>query len=289
MSFWSNGTALDSNNNTLSSDPNSTSYVVPLTADSSTEGVLRKSLACSYWDVTAQEWRSIGVVMRGFSVEVSDEAATNSTSGSSSSVLQVQAICQSNHLTAFAIEDFSDITDAVEDRVSTILGNVKGISGISANLKLEDLNPYVMGTLISVVSLFVILWFVYRFCNRHSGIAQGRAIFVRFGYIRRTDIVDAVALEKLYYKQIGGCAFFRLIILHLLAANSLFCILLKHVREVLAFDALDKLYVLFIKVIVTFVVEALLLDPEAEWSFLVSIVDALLVNLITIPINYVLP
>lgn len=55
--------------------------------------------------------------------------------------LEVRAICQSSHLTSFALEDFANITLIVEDRVATVLGNIQGLAETAQDFRIEDMNP----------------------------------------------------------------------------------------------------------------------------------------------------
>ena len=91
-----------------------------------------------YWDEGRHVWDRRGLLLRGLSV-----APTEPSGGAG---VDVVTICVSSHLTKFAVEDDTEIADALEDRMRVRLCKIH-IPGlvIGSEIGIEDSAAFVFG------------------------------------------------------------------------------------------------------------------------------------------------
>lgn len=243
--------------------------------------VVRKSAACQYYDVHAQQWSERGVFLRGLAFADSMRAPV--------------AMCATSHLTLFAVADEFASVKVLEDKVNKLVQRVSAINAVNLLGSEAVMNWPILGTFAFVTGAFALTVAIAKRAGRPSAIEAGRRVFRKFGELKRPEVMSSLEHEALLRRWIGGRRAATMLLLEVLTTNPFLALLFHWEHEAIVFGRADKAVTLYGAVLMTFISSAFLFDPDDTgtadfaltlWSVLVS---AGLANVLLLPLQYILP
>ena len=241
--------------------------------------LLRKALACSFYDENRTVWSSRGVVLRGIAFDA----------------VVASAICASSHFTLFSLEDTSEATAVVERKLVSLANRVADLNTVDLLAGRDTVNWGVLGVFVGVTAVFLVMITIAKVCGRKEAVAHGRTVFQELGQLSKPNTMGSREYEAVLRRWVAGLDVLKLMAMEVLTSNSVLGLLFHWDHEAVVFGRADKAAIFFGAVLMTFVSSAFLFNPEEStstdplvmaWSALVS---AMFANVLLLPVQHFLP
>lgn len=243
---------------------------------------VRKSASCRYLAEDRGVWLDRGMFLRGLTVDY--EAWTSS------------AMCISTHLTTMGMVDNTQLSQIVQDQVSTVTERIEGVNNIDTFNEDNEPNWFVIGIFAGVAGGFVLIIFIAKATGRKKAVLVGREIFIQQGALSRPSVVGAAGSEAILRGWLSAKEVVLMGFLHIMSGNPFIGLFFHWSHADIVYSRADKATGLFAGLLLTFISTALLVDLRGggtdtsfETALLEVFVSAVATQVFLLPFKHVLP